>query len=514
VKPCFDISNEQRQVPRREKRISFQETIHNATLEILQNTGIKVMNEDAVELFHSFGGIVERYNGQSIVKIPPHMVETCLACVPRNVTYSGRVSDENFLEQQGSVSFTTFGGCIKIIDPITRQRRLSRKTDLENIIRVCDYIDEIRVVIRALNATDVSSETQSVHNMDSILKNTGKHFIIGADSPASLRTMIALAAVSVDGIDKLLKAPIFSVSVCPVSPLVIPQNTAGVIIEAANAGIGIVVIPMALSGGTSAATLAGTLVSHNAEVLSCIILAQLARKGTNCTYGSCSTILDLRYGTSAVGSPECAKLNSAISKLSKYYKLPSFVGAGCSDSKVPDQQSAYEFSLNASIAALAGANIIAGCGGLEQGLTMDYAKLIMDAEMIRMISNSTADIPFDDDALALDIIQSVGPGGTFLTHEHTLRHMRDQSYTRLFDRRTFEDWGLETVNTSLIEHAYVEAIDIINSHQSPKLPSGAEIAMKRIIREFESKAGFAKGVNTAVEESAYPTTGDKIVGVC
>jgi trimethylamine--corrinoid protein Co-methyltransferase len=502
MKHDFDISYERSNVLRREKRISLEETIHNATLEILQNTGIKVMNENAVELFHSSGAIVETFDDHSIVKIPPYMVEACLSWAPRMITYSGRVADKNYLAQLGSVAFTTFGGCIKIIDPITRQRRLSRKTDLENIVRVCDYLDEIRVVIRPLNATDVPSETQSVHNMEAILKNTGKHFIVGADSPASLRAMAALAAISVDSMDTLVKEPIFSVSVCPVSPLVIPQNTASVIIEAANIGIGIVVIPMALSGGTSAATLAGTLVSHNAEVLSCIVLAQLARKGAACTYGSCSTILDLRYGTSAVGSPEYAKINSAIARLSKYYKLPSFVGGGCSDSKVPDQQSAYEFTLSAAMTALSGANMIFGCGGLEQGLTMDYAKLIMDAEMIRMILNAATDIPFDDDALALDIIHSVGPGGTFLTHDHTLCHMRDQSCTRLFDRRTLEDWGSETANASLLEHAYAEATDIINSHQSPKLPSVAEMAMEEIVREFESKAGIAKRIKTAVEAPA------------
>jgi trimethylamine--corrinoid protein Co-methyltransferase len=299
------------------------------------------------------------------------------------------------------LTFTAFGGCLKIIDPVTRQRRLSRKTDLENIIRVCDYLDEIRVAIRVLNATDVPPETQSVHNMEAMLKNTGKHIIIGADSPASLKAMADLAAVSVNGMDNLVKEPIFSVSVCPVSPLIITQNTASVIIEAANAGIGIVVIPMALSGGTSTATIAGTLISHNVEALSCIILAQLARKGTACTYGSCSTILDLRYGTCAIGSPEYAKINSAIAKISQYYNLPSFVGGGCSDSKVPDNQSAYEFTLSAAMAVLSGANVIFGCGGLEQGMTMDYAKLIMDAEMIRMILNAATDIPLDDDALHL-----------------------------------------------------------------------------------------------------------------
>ncbi len=341
------FSYERNNIMPSDKKISLEETIHNATLEILQDIGIKVLNEDAVELFQSSGAIVETIDGNSIVKIPSVMIENCLGWAPRSITYNGRVADENYLAPMGSGAFSTFGDCIKVIDPVTRKRRFSRKKDLEDIIRVCDYLDEIGIGNRVVNATDVPTKAQSVHNMEAIFKNTGKHFIIDADSPASLGAMTNLAAVSVDGMDNLVKEPIFTVSVCPVTPLVIPNNTAGVIIEAANMGIGIVIIPMALSGGTSAATIAGTLVSHNAEVLSCVVLAQLARKGAACTYGSCSTIQDLKYGTSAVGSPEYAKINAAIAKLAKYYGLPSFVGGGCSDSKVPDHQSAYEFNWGA-----------------------------------------------------------------------------------------------------------------------------------------------------------------------
>ena len=143
-----------------------------------------------------------------------------------------------------------------------------------------------------------------------------------------------------------------------------------------------VILPMALSGGTSSASLAGTLVSHNAEVLSTVVLAQLLKKGLPCTYGSTSTILDLRFGTSAIGSPEYGMINASLARIARYYRLPSWVGGGASDSKEPDVQSGYEFSLSATLSALSGANIIFGSGVIEQGMTMDYAKLVMDAEMI------------------------------------------------------------------------------------------------------------------------------------
>jgi len=498
MKKIFDVGGSGENVLKSDDQIGFEESIHLATLDILQDTGIKIMSESAAELLYCSGASVDSFEDHSIVRIPPYLVETCLEWAPRDIIYKGRNAHKNYSPNSGSVAFTTFGGCIKIIDPITRLRRMSRKNDLEEMIRVCDYLDEICIVNRVVNATDVPPASLSVHNMEAILKNSGKHFIIGADSPASLRAMQSLAAACVNGNQELDPESIFSVSVCPLSPLVIPQKTASVVIEAAKKGIGIVIIPMAMSGGTSPATLAGTLVCHNAEVLSCIVLAQLAGRGSACTYGSTSTILDLKYGTCAVGSPEYAKINAALAKLSKYYGLPCFVGGGCSDSKVPDHQSAYEFTLSAFMAALNGADIIFGCGGIEQGLTMDYAKLILDAEMVRMISNAVTEISLDEDAFALDVVRNVGPGGSFLNHIHTLKHMHLQSRPYLFDRRTLEDWGSNNTDNYLLEQAYATAVDIIRTYTPSKLPAASESSMAEIIREFESEIGLITDTKKSV----------------
>jgi len=259
-------------------------------------------------------------------------------------------------------------------------------------------------------------------------------------------------------------------------------------------GLGVNVMPMALSGGTSSATLAGTLATHNAEVLSGIILAQLSKKGLPCTYASTSTILDLRFGTSAIGSPEYGMINASIAKLSQYYRLPSFVGGGASDSKVPDIQSGYEFTLSATLSALAGANIVFGSGVLEQGLTIDYAKILMDAEMIRMIQIAIKGVEISDEKLAMDVIHEVGHRGAYITHEHSLRSMRSQSQTKLFDRRSRNDWMEVTQGKSMPERAYETAIEILQNHQPSPLPPGASEAMNEIIKEFEKEIAKQGGV--------------------
>ena len=310
------------------------DTIHYSTLQILQDTGIKVMNEEALEIFHGGGASIERFEGYGIVKLPSYLVEQCTFLAPRTIVYDARNPDDDFMAEPNRVGFTTFGGCINVIDVSTRELRQAKKKDCGEIARVCDHLDEICVVERCVNSTDAPEKTQSVHNLEAILNNTGKHIFIGADSARALNVMTELAATCVGGIENFNKRPIFTVLVCPMSPLCLQENTCAVIIESAKLGIGISILPMALSGGTSSATLAGTLVTHNAEVLSSIVLAQLTQKGLPCTYASSSTILDLRYGTSSIGSPEFGMINASIAKMAQYYRLPCWVGGGASDSKV------------------------------------------------------------------------------------------------------------------------------------------------------------------------------------
>jgi trimethylamine--corrinoid protein Co-methyltransferase len=463
------------------------DSIHYATLQILQDTGIKVMNAQALEVFHGGGCMVDRLDGYGIVRIPSYVVEECTFWTPRTIVYHGRNPDDDYVAEPNRVGFTTFGGCINVIDPQTRKLRRATKQDCGDLSRLCDYLDEICVAERTVNSTDVPDGTISVHNLDALVTNTGKHIFLGADSVHALQVMVELAAASVGGMENFRKRPIFTVNVCPMSPLTLPNNTCEVIMKAAKLAVGVMVMPMALSGGTSSATLAGTLVTHNAEVLSAIVLAQLAQKGLPCTYASTSTILDLRFGTSAIGSPEYGMINASIAKLAQYYRLPSFVGGGASDSKIPDIQSGYEFTLSATMSALAGANIVFGSGVLEQGLTIDFAKIVLDAEMIRMIQIAIKGIEITDEKLAMDVIHEVGHGGAYITHEHSLRSMRSQSRAKLFDRRSRNDWMELTQGKELHDQAYETAMDILQHHKPYPLPEGASAAMDEIVKDFEKE---------------------------
>ena len=148
------------------------DSIHYATLQILQDTGIKVMNDKALEVFHGGGATVERHEGFGIVSIPAYLVEESAFRSPHTFVYDARNPADDFIMEPNRVGFTTFSGCINVIDPHTRELRRATKKDCGDLLRVCDALDEISVAARAVNSTDVMGQVQSVHNLEAILNNT------------------------------------------------------------------------------------------------------------------------------------------------------------------------------------------------------------------------------------------------------------------------------------------------------------------------------------------------------
>ena len=311
------------------------DSIHYAGLHILNHVGVKVESEEALELFAGAGARVERDGKFGIAKLPPHLVEECLQAAPASVRLAGRVPEKDFIAEPGRVGFATFGECINVIDPITREHRPSVKADCANTARMVDAIDEIVVMERTVCSGDQLAAAQPVHNFDALVKNTGKHILLGVGGRRNFEIMHQMAALAVGGEKQLAERPIFTPAVCPTSPLTLVEHCCEAIIAATQAGFGVWIIPMVLAGGTGPVTLAGTLVQHNAEVLSALVLAQISRKGTPCIYGSCTSIMDLRSAASVVGCPEYGMLNSGVAKLARYYELPCQCGGGHSDSKSP-----------------------------------------------------------------------------------------------------------------------------------------------------------------------------------
>ena len=300
--------------------------IHCATLDVLKNYGIKIFSKDAQDIYAEGGATVDREN--DIVKIPGYMVEEAIQSAPKTILLAGRNPKNDKVLEANRTGFTNFGEGVNIIDPYTKEYRSTTKEDSGNVAKVCDALEGIDVHERAVSAQDYPAEVAPLHEVEINLTNTSKHLFQGCGGVENLRKIVDMCAAIAGGKDKLRERPLYSCITCPVSPLQLSVESTDVIIECAKLGVPINILSMALSGGTAPVTLAGTLVTHNAEVLSGIVLSQLTSKGAPVIYGSSTTIMDLKYATTPVGCPELGMISSAVAKLAQYYLLPSWVAGG------------------------------------------------------------------------------------------------------------------------------------------------------------------------------------------
>ncbi len=204
-------------------------------------------------------------------------------------------------------------------------------------------------------------------------------------------------------------------------------------------------------------------------------------------FANYGTIVDLKIGAACLGAPEAGLLAAGIAQMAKHYRLPMWCGVGISDSKAPDPQAAYENCMNAMMAALGGANVVDCIGGLEAGLTFDYAKAVMDIENAKGIMKLLGGVEVSDETLALEVIDQVGPKGDYLAQEHTLKHMRSMSQVELFDRNNRDLWMQKLDGKDLVECAYEKARQIISTHKPEPLPRSVDEELEAIIGAYEEE---------------------------
>ena len=285
--------------------------IHRATLEVLERTGVFVESDEALDVFSDGGCRVDRET--RVVRIPPYIVDDAVRSAPSSVRLCGRVG------------FTNFSAGIMVIDPHTGEHRESTTRDVADLARMTDYLSEIDTYEHSVEGRDAPEETLAVRDTAIALKNTTKCVGTGALSTYDVDAIVRMGAAVAGGEDKLRERPLVYFCECPVSPLKITRDAAEVIMGAARHGIPNNVISMAMAGASSPVTLAGTLVTHNSEVLASITLAQLTARGAPSIYGSSTTAIDLRLAAASVGSPELGLLSAGVAQLAQRYLLPSFV---------------------------------------------------------------------------------------------------------------------------------------------------------------------------------------------
>ena len=299
--------------------------IHDASLQILKKTGVIVTSKKAQAVFSDHGADVDKASCR--VCLPPSMVEKALSTIPSQIRIPGRAPARDHIMGGESLGFVNFGSTVYLNDVHTGKRRKAVTDDVAEVTRVMDKLDSLSILISMLNATDKSPVTETMHTLAAMMANTTKP-VEAIPPSAELIPRMALMGEAAVGRETFRKRPFFFTGVCVVSPLQLVDDCSEVLMAAVEHGFTTSVLSMCLSGGTSPIHLAGTIVQHNAEVLSGLTLGQLVKPGAPMMYSSSTTALDMRFGMAAVGSPEGATLNAALAQMGKFYLIPVRVSGG------------------------------------------------------------------------------------------------------------------------------------------------------------------------------------------
>jgi len=457
--------------------------IHSASLRVLQETGVAVYEEEARQLLLNAGCSA---SGR-VIRIPEHLVSEALRSAPKSITLSGRGKEKILKLEDRRVHFGLGSNTTNVLDLKTGERRSARKRDIEEAARLADALLNIDFVMSLCSALDAQKGVEDRHEIEAMLLNTEKPIIAITYGRGGARDAIQMATLIAGDAETLRRNPILTLYSEPIAPLQHDATYTGNLIEFAKAGLPVVYGPCDQAGATSPATLAGTIVQANAEVLSGLVIHQLAHKGAPFIQGVISTVMDMKTTIMAYGAPEFTLINAGAAQMAQWYGLPFFGTGGVTDSKVPDAQASAEAALSLIMAALSGTNLIHDIGYLESGLTGSLEMIVICDEIAGMVSRIMEGVEVNDETLAVDVINKIGPGGTFLAEKHTLKYFeREHWIPRIMDRGRYLSWKNEG-QRSLRDKARETAEKILREHQPPPLPNNIREEIRRIVKGAERK---------------------------
>jgi len=227
-------------------------------------------------------------------------------------------------------------------------------------------------------------------------------------------------------------------------------------------------------------TMEGTLAVQNAEVLAGIVLTQLIREGAPVVFAGSSSCAAMRYGALSIGAPEMAVNTAATAQMARFYGIPSRGGGALSDAKLPDAQAGFEAMMSQLMATLSGVHFVLHSAGILEGyMVASYEKFILDDEICGMCKRIRRGERADDDRLAFELIRQVGPGGEYLTQNHTFQNFRRELYTNVLEEKdSFENWKLKGA-LSIDRRANRKWKEILEAYKEPGLPEETGKALRR-----------------------------------
>jgi trimethylamine--corrinoid protein Co-methyltransferase len=452
------------------------ETIYHGALQIMERTGVCFECQEALDILDGAGADVSDPNR---VKIPSFLVEDAIRKAPKSVTFYTREGQPAFvLNGMTGCHFGSIPDPRKILDPHTGEYRTTYIEDIADMSRLTDalhnmewtYTASSNLTLPVLPNMDISDRIALLQ----FVQNSTKPIINEITNVDAAKEMIEFCSMIAGSEENLRRKPFWGGSCEPVTPLVEGKDAMEKSLLCAEKGLPVVVYSMPMAGATTPATWPAILALSCAEVLSQLVVLQIKRPGTPVIFGSIPNIMEMRTTIFPYGAPELSYLVAALTEICHYHKLPMFGTAGCSDSYSMDAQAAAEVTYQVVLTMLSGADLVHDVGVVYHNPISPELLVFVD-EIIEMSKVFMGGIEINDDTLPLDLIDKVGPKGSYLMEKHTLKHFRRFWAPTIFDRST----SRTPETKGCAELLRDKTINLIKTHKPKPLPTDIAKEVKK-----------------------------------
>jgi trimethylamine--corrinoid protein Co-methyltransferase len=465
------------------------EAIHATALRVIEELGIRVLNENARERFRQAGASVD--DESWMVKIDPSLVAQALESAPSEFVLHGATPEKNVVLGGDNIAFVCVGGPPHISD-LDRGKRNGTIEDTRNIIKLSEHFDVIHLQSPNVEPQDISINLRHLHTTESQLTLSRKPFFIYSRGSTQVKDAFAMTRIARGLSEDEFNQQAWCYTVINTnSPRQLDVPMCQGIIDFAEAGQVSVITPFTLAGAMAPVTMPGALVLQHAEALAGITLAQIVRPGAPVVYGSFTSNVDMKSGSPAFGTPEFVQAAFGAGQLARHINLP-WRGSAATASNVADEQSVYEFLMSAWGSVLGGVNMMLHAAGwLEGGLTASMEKFILDIEMLQTFAEIFQPLKSDDAELAFEAIASVEPGSHFFGCEHTMARYQTAFYQPLVS--DWSNYGRWQENGSLTATQRANGIwkKILADFEAPKMDISVYDELQAYVERRTSEGGAA-----------------------
>ncbi len=453
--------------------------INSASLRILETTGVVVPHEDMLNRFDDAGANVDR--AEQRVRIPAELVERSLASAGKQFTLYGRDMTQTAAFGQGARNYNSIAGEAQWLDEIGGQRRFPSMDDVATAARFCDGLSHINIAGAMADPHETPVGYRCVEVCATMLRNTTKPVTFWYHDRVSA-AYINEILIALRGSEKAAEEfPLCYPFLEPISPLRFPFEGIDLLYETARLNLPVPIGPMAQMGLSGPCSIAGTMAVENAEILAGVCITQLVNPGMPVCYGGICHAFDMSTTQMIFCGPEQAIFGVGMTQMGKHYGLPVYINVGLTDAKRPDAQAGIEAGITLAMGAAAGADIFGHMGicGVDQATSLDI--LMLQNEIISYVESTMREVSFSDEALGLDVVEEVGPGGTFIDTMHTAEHFRQELWMpRLLDREYYQAW-LDAGAQTMEDRCRAEAGRILDDHEVEPLSDELEKAVAEIV---------------------------------